>query len=481
LENVDKLTKIIATIGPSSDSSEKIEELINLGVDIFRFNFKHSDPKWHKDRVERVKEISRKLNKNIATLIDLQGPEIRAYLASDTLELKKEDEILVSKTSDFRSKNSLYFRPLQVAGALEDGQRIVADDGHFVFTVVKKDDEVYLKSETEGILLNKKTINIRNLEMDFSVLTENDEIGIKLAKELDMDFVALSFVRSAGDIEQLRVKLKEINSSARIIAKIETFKAIKNIDEIIVASDAVMIARGDMGVELSLEEVPFFQKEIIKKCVKNGVPVVTATQMLETMTNSKMPTRAEVSDVSNAVFDFTDAVMLSGETAMGIHPEEVVKLMARVVKFSEENNKVHDIRDLIDYELNSISEMVCDSAFNLYKSLKYKERKIRGFIVFTHSGKTARILSRYRMHSPIFAFCPNDEVARSLSINYGVTSIIQEKIKTEDEVVKEEIQDAIRILKEKNICTAGDTFVVLHGDYWTSDQGTSTIRIITVS
>ena len=478
---MEKLTKIIATIGPSSDSPEKIEELINLGVNIFRFNFKHSDPAWHKERVERVKEISKRLGKNTATLIDLQGPEIRAYLATDKLELKKDDEILVSKSADLNSKNSLYFKPLEVADALQNGQRLVADDGNFLFTVIKKENSIYLKSESEGILLNKKTINIRNLEINFPVLTENDEIGIKLAKELDIDFIALSFVRSADDVEKLRVKLKELDSNAKIISKIETFKAIQNIDEIILASDAVMIARGDMGVELSLEEVPYFQKEIIKKCVKNGVPVVTATQMLETMTNSKMPTRAEVSDVSNAVFDFTDAVMLSGETAMGAHPADVVKLMVRVVKFSEEKNKIHDIRDLIDYRLASISEMVCDSAFNLYKSLKNKDQEIKGFIVFTHSGKSARIISRYRMHTPIYAFCPNDEVARSLGINYGVTSIIQEKIKTEDEVVKEEIQDAIRILKEKNICIPGDTFVVLHGDYWTSDQGASTIRIISAN
>lgn len=477
---MDKLTKIIATIGPSSDSPEKIEELINLGVNIYRFNFKHSDVQWHKERIERVKAISKKLDKNIATLIDLQGPEIRAYLSSEKLEISKDEEILVTKDSVKTSQKSLYFNPDGVVDVLNDGQRLVADDGHFVFTVIKKGQETYLKSQTEGILLNKKTINVRNLEYDFPVLTQNDEIGIKLAKELEIDFVALSFVRSGEDIEKLRAELKKLNSTARIVSKIETFKATQNIDEIITKSDAIMIARGDMGVELSLEEVPFYQKEIIRKCVARGVPVITATQMLETMTNSKIPTRAEVSDVSNAVYDFTDGVMLSGETAMGAHPDEVVKLMARVVKFSEEKNRVHDIRNIIDYELKDNSEMVVDSAFNLYKSLKNMDKQIKGFIVFTHSGKTARMLSRYRSHVPIFAFCPDESVMRGLCLNYGVDAVLQREIKVKDEVVKEEIRDAINYLKEEGQCEENDTFIVLHGDYWTSEQGTSTIRLITV-
>ncbi len=239
-----------------------------------------------------------------------------------------------------------------------------------------------------------------------------------------------------------------------------------------------MVARGDLGVELSLEEVPFYQKLIIKKCVEKGVPVITATQMLESMTNKPLPTRAEVSDVTNAVFDFTDAVMLSGETAMGNSPQEVVKLMARVVRFSEDKNRVPDIRNVINYELNDASKMICDSAFNLYKSLKNKDEAIKGFIVFTHTGKTARMLGRYRMHVPIFAFCPSGEIVRSLSINYGVEAVVQKSLKSKDEIVKGDIQDAIEALKESQLCQRNDTFIVLHGDYWTSDVGTSTIRLI---
>lgn len=475
---MEKLTKIIATIGPSSDSPEKIEKLISLGVNIFRFNFKHSDADWHRKRIDLVKSKSDEMSKNIATLIDLQGPEIRAYLSSDKLELKENDEILVVKNLDDSKGNSITFKPEGVIDVLEDGQNLIADDGHFVFTVVKKDDKVYLKSQTDGILLNKKTINIRNLDFDFPVLTENDKIGLDLAKEKNIDFIALSFVRSAGDIEKLREELKKVGSKAKIIAKIETFKAIENIDEIIKAADVVMIARGDMGVELSLEEVPYYQKLIIKKCVEKGVPVITATQMLETMTNSKIPTRAEVSDVTNAVYDFTDAVMLSGETAMGNHPDVVVRLMANVVRFSEEKNRLHDIRDIIDYELEENDEMVVDSAFNLYKSLKNKEKEVKGFLVFTQSGKTARMLSRYRSHIPIYAFCPDEKVARSLAVSYGVFPILQREIKVEDEVVKEEIQGAIEILKEQGYCVGKDQIIVLHGDYWTSDKGTSTLRLI---
>lgn len=476
---MEKLTKIIATLGPASESPETIKELINLGVNIFRFNYKHGEDSWHKEKIELVKEIREELGRNIGTLLDLQGPEIRLILPVDQYEINIEDEILLERELNDSEEKIASFKPPEIIEKLNEGQRVLADDGHFVFSVIKKDGKIYLKSHSQGTLLNKKSINIKNLDFDLPSLTAHDKECLKLAREMGVDFIALSFVRSAMDIKELRKEMKEIGMEAKIVSKIETFKATQNIDEIIDASDAVMIARGDLGIELTLEEVPFYQKTIIRKCVERGIPVITATQMLESMTNKPIPTRAEVSDVTNAVFDFTDSVMLSGETAMGKYPVETVELMKRVVKFSEDKNRLVDIRNVIEYNLGDSSQMVCDSAFNLYKSLKYKDHPIKGFIVFTHTGKTARMLSRYRMHVPIFAFCTSGEIVRSLSINYGVKAMVQKSLKSKDEIVKSDIQDAIEILKEKKLGEENDTFIVLHGDYWTSDQGTSTIRLIT--
>ncbi|MEK7551681.1 MAG: pyruvate kinase [Patescibacteria group bacterium] len=474
----DKLTKIIATIGPASDSEETIEELISLGVNVFRFNFKHSDIEWHRERLQRIQSVTKKLGVNIATLLDLQGPEVRLVLPFDKIDLEIGEKVLVSKALGIKEKG-ISFNPPDVIASLKEGQKVSADDGLFEFIVRIEDDKTYLESLSEGTLLNKKTINIANLDFDFPVLHDGDRKGLELAREYEVDFVALSFVRTHKDILTIKEEMKKINLDAKVVAKIETPKAILDIDSIITNSDVVMIARGDLGVELSLEEVPFYQKEIITKCIQKSTPVITATQMLESMTARKVPTRAEVSDVANAVYDFTDAVMLSGETASGKYPKEAVKIMVKVVKYSENKNRVADIRSVFNYELSEIPEMVCDSAFNFYKVLKLKQKEIKGFIVFTETGKTARILSRYRAHVPIFAFCPKIDLVRKLSLSYGVFAIFQQSLDQKSEITKDDIIKAITELKKENLCKAGDNFIVLHGDHWTSKAGTSTIRIAT--
>ncbi len=473
-----KLTKIIATIGPATEAPEKIEELITSGVNVIRFNFKHSDLEWHKVRIERVKNVAKKLNASVATLLDLQGPEIRLSLPFDKIDLEIGEKILVSKALGIKEKG-ISFTPPDIISSLKDGQRVSADDGLFEFVVRIENDKTYLESQSFGTLLNKKTINIANLDFDFPVIHNGDRLGLKLAKDLEVDFIALSFVRNAGDIKTLRQEMKKINLNSKIIAKIETPKAILDIDNIINASDAIMIARGDLGVELSLEEVPFFQKQIIRNCIQKGIPVITATQMLESMTQRPIPTRAEVSDVANAVYDFTDAVMLSGETANGKYPIAAVSIMGKVVSYSENKNRVSDIRNVFSYELLDVSQMVCDSAFNLYKVLKIRKETVKGFLVFTESGKTARMLARYRPHVPIFAFCPKEDLVRKLSLSFGVSPIFQKSLDEKSEITKADIQKALEKLRDIGLCKTGDNFIVLHGDHWTSKAGTSTIRIAT--
>ncbi len=477
---MNKLTKIIATIGPSSDSLETIEELIRLGVNVFRFNFKHSDIEWHKERIKRVLEVSKKINLPIATLLDLQGPEIRLAIPFDKMEISENEKILLSPDVLETKEKGITLSDPEIINLLKTGQRVLADDGNFEFEVLKENENTFLLSKTTGILGNRKTVNIVDLDFDFPVIHDRDRQGLMLAKEFNLDFIALSFVRNENDLIILKEEMDKLELKSKIVAKIETPKAIENIDKILQETDAIMIARGDLGVEMPLEEVPFYQKEIIKKCIELGIPVITATQMLESMISKKIPTRAEVSDVANAIYDYTDAIMLSGETANGSFPKEAVKVMAKVASFSENKDRHLDIRNLYNYDLGDLSKMVCDSAFNLYKSLKTKNQKPKGFIVFTHTGKTAKMLSRYRPHVNIFAFCPTSNVAQNLALSFGVTPILQDSVK-KDEILKEDISKAMDFLKEKNMAEKGDLFIVLHGDYWTSDAGTSTIRIVSLT
>jgi len=473
-----KLTKIIATIGPVSDSEETIEAFIKAGVNVIRFNYKHSSTQWHRERIERVKKVAQKMNSPLGLLLDLQGPEIRMTMPFDQLELKSGENILLSESIFKTNKKGFSLTEPKIIDHLIHGQKILVDDGLFVFRIEKKDNEVYAVSETEGTLKSKKTVNIMDLDFDFPVLHERDMIGLRLAKETGINYIALSFVRNGEDLKILRKEMKKMDLNAKIVAKIETRKAINNIDEIIKETDVIMIARGDMGVEMPMEEVPYYQKLIIKKCMESGTPVITATQMLESMTQKHIPTRAETSDVANAIYDFTDATMLSGETASGKYPLEAVRMMAKIAEFTESKNRIIDIRDLYNFNLNDDSEMICDSAFNLHKVLESRNDDIKGFIVFTETGKTVRMLARYRPHVPIFAFCPNVDVAKSLAVTFGVIAIVQSSLKSDREIIKEDLIEATNYLYKNGLAQRQDRFIAMHGDYWSTEVGASTIKII---
>jgi len=473
-----KLTKLIATIGPSSDSEEMIKALIENGVNIFRFNFKHGDLEWHKERLQRVKKVALEQNFDIATLLDLQGPEIRLTMPFEQIELEKNEKIILSKEIFETKEKGFSLSNPEIIDKLGNEQKLSADDGLFNFNVQKYNDKVYLISNSKGILKNQKTVNILNFDNDFPTLHTKDLEGLKLAKENEINFIALSFVRNGTDIKTLKEEMKKIDLKTSIVAKIETSKALENIDEIISETNAVMIARGDLGVEIPAEEVPFYQKTIIKKCMEKGVAVITATQMLESMVEKPIPTRAEVSDVANAVYDFTDAVMLSGETAIGNYPLEATNTMTKVISFTEDKNRLPDIRIDFNFELQDQIQMTSDSAFNLYKIFKSKGKNIKGFIVFTQSGKTARMISRYRPHVPVFAFSLDQFVTKSLLINFGITPINHEPCGEEREILREDIMKALEHLDKLGFAQKGDLFIVLHGDYWAKETNTSTIKLI---
>jgi len=474
---MNKLTKIIATIGPSSDSPEMIEKLIAAGVNVFRFNFKHSEIPWHSERITLVNSIAEKMGVHIGTLIDLQGPEIRINMPSDKIEIVDGELLLFGQEVYEEKEKGISITHPQIIELLKEGQEISVDDGYFSFTIVKKDKKTYLKSHTTGTLSTRKSMNIPGADFPFPVIVDRDLDGLKIAAKHDIDFIALSMVRSAKDIRTVREEAKKHGVTGKFIAKIETQKALDDIDKIIEASDGVMIARGDLGVEIPIERVPFYQKMIIKNCMIQGKFVITATQMLQTMIDNPFPTRAEISDIANAVYDLTDSIMLSGETASGKYPLKSVQVMHKTAIFYEPKTD-DDLRTNIKFSVRDTSALICDAAFDLYRDYIRANQEVDGFMVFTETGKTVTLLSRYRPKVPVFVFTQTTEVCESLSINFGVEPFVF-KYKMHDEVTQHELTRAVAILKKKGLLKVRrGKLIVIHGDQWGRGSGATTIRII---
>lgn len=473
-----KLTKIVATIGPATESPETIKTLILSGVNVFRFNLKHNDLSWHTGLIETVRKISAKLGIPVGILIDLQGPEIRITIEEGEFEVSIGEKIGVGVASNLQKK--LVLSHPQVISYLLSGQRIVIDDGRFTFKVeTEGTDSCVLVSESTGVLKTRKTFNVPGAHFPLPVLTDKDREALVMAHEHPVDFVALSFVRSAQDIKDLQDAMKQGNVSGVVVSKIETRLALDDIDNIIAVSDGLMIARGDLGIELPIEEVPYYQKILIKKCIERGIPVITATQMLHSMTERPYPTRAEISDIANAAYDLTDSVMLSEETAAGKFPLEAVAVMAKTVNFSEKRVFIKDTRAIFDYLITGQEEMLCDTAYNLYLQLAREENSLGGFIVFTQTGRTARKLSRYRSHVPIFTFCPTEKVRLSLTASYGVVPLMSKDIFTQGQPVRiEDIQGAIAFLRENGAYEPRKHYIVMYGDLWMIEGKLSTIKVI---
>ncbi len=482
----DKLTKIVATIGPASDSKEMVKKLILAGVNIFRFNFKHNTIEWHNERIQLVKSVARELGIFIGTLIDLQGPEIRINMPTDELKIKKGESIVFGEDVYKKSKPSFAkasegkgfsISHPQIIPHLDEGQKIVADDGAFVFYLKKVNNKTYLRSNSNGVLKNRKSINIPGADFPFPAMVDRDFEGLKLAQRNEIDFVALSFVRTAHDIEVLRQEMKKYKVHAKIIAKMETKKSLEHLESVINVSDGVMVARGDMGVELPIEEVPYNQKILIKEAIKKGIPVITATQMLASMSESPYPTRAEVSDIANAVYDLTDSVMLSEETAVGKYPVETVDIMSKTVFFNESKNKV-DSRLRFNFELTDNESILCDTAYGLYFTYQKMKGELGGFVVFTKTGKTVQLLSRYRPLCPIFAFAHNLKTVHSLTASFGTVPFHKE-VNKQKEIGSKDIMNSVNFLVKKQYVKKGQILIVLHGERWAEKGSTSTMRLIT--
>lgn len=472
-------TKIIATIGPSSESEELIRELIEKGVNVFRFNLKHNELAWHKDRIQRVKNIAESMNVAIGTLIDLQGPEIRLITPfGEEVNIIRGQEITIKKRS---SENDTFSLTNDVVlEYLKKEHKVVVDDGKFHFEVKNAGkDEVALISHSNGFLKTRKTLSVPGVYFPLAALTDRDKEAIKGFADSRVDFVALSFVRSPQDVLDLKKYMEKVGFKARVISKIETILAIESLDQIIDVSEGIMVARGDLGVELPIEQVPHYQKLMIRKCLERGFPVITATQMIHSMIDRPYPTRAEISDIANATYDMTDMVMLSEESAAGQYPVEAVSYMKRTISYNEKHVITPDTREIFNFNVADSEEMLCETAYDLYLQFKKKDYNFGGFIVFTETGRTARKLSRYRAQAPIYVFAPNAKVRDGLTVNYGVTPFLQPTIfKKGMRVRLEDMQNALSYLQKKDAFDPKKYYIMLYGDNWMVEGKVSTIKIL---
>ncbi len=456
-------TKILITVGPSCNTPEMIEKLIISGVNVFRLNFSHSNHTEHKKTLNMIRVVSKKLSKSIGVLQDISGPKIRICELKKPLILKEGDKLEFFK-EEIEGKVSINHP--KVLNALKVDDLIYLADGTIRVKIVKiEPDRVTSKVLVGGELTSRKGVNFPSSKLDIPAITQKDIKDIMFGIENGVDFMALSFVQSAQDVLTAKDIIKSYGKEIPVFAKIEKQDAILNIDSIIDVSDGIMVARGDMGVELGVDKVPKVQKMIIAKANEKAKPVITATQMLISMINSPYPTRAEISDVANAVLDGTDAVMLSDETTVGKYPIEAVKVL---------DNTIKDIETIYSYnksfEKNSYEESLAISANNLANSINPD-----GIIIFTKSGKSATAISKYRPKAKIIVNCCDEKVFRKFSINWGIEpTYILPKATNSDDLIHDFIEKAIK----DSVISKNGTYILLVG-YQTDKSGsTNLIRLI---
>jgi pyruvate kinase len=454
-----KKTKIICTMGPNTNDRELLKKMVQEGMDIARFNFSHGDYEEQKGRMDLVKSVRDELQIPIAILLDTKGPEIRTGLLKDEKKVVlKENDIYTFTSEEIigdEARGHITYEGL--AEDLTIGNKILVDDGLLEFEVIEiAGKEIKCRVVNGGELGMRKGVNVPNVVIKLPALTQKDKEDIIFGVSQNIDFIAASFVRSADCIKEIKAILKEHNAEhIPVIAKIENAEGINNIDEIIHYSDGIMVARGDLGVEIAADELPYLQKMIIKKCNEKYKPVITATQMLDSMMRNPRPTRAEVTDVANAIYDGTDAVMLSGETAAGKYPLDALKMMVKIAESTEQH---------LDYELlmqnkamhrkkgiaSAVGYSTVTTSYNLNAKL---------IVTPTVSGATARLVSNFKPRVSIIGISPNEETVRKMQLYWGVHPILSEEKETTEDIISR----AIDIIKDKNYVETGDIVVITAG------------------
>ncbi len=429
-----KRTKIVATLGPASSNKKTIREMVLAGVNVFRINFSHGDHEFVRDVIKSIREVDRSLNTYTAILGDLQGPKIRlGALKKEGLKVKKGATIVLTTEAIIGDSKKAHINYDLFPQDVSEGQRILIDDGKLVLTVIDTDNvkSVTARFENDGILNSRKGVNLPDTKVSIPSLTEKDKNDLQFALDQNIHWIGLSFVRKHEDIVQLHEIIKDHPNSALVVAKIEKPEALENLDDIIQETDAIMVARGDLGVEMPLEEVPLLQKSIVQKCQMQAKPVIIATQMMESMIDSISPTRAEVNDVANAVMDGADAVMLSGETSVGKHPVEVIKVMNRILVETETFEGIYHSRFQPLINTNRfITDNVCFTALDLAEYVSAK-----GIITMTFSGYTAFKISSFRPKSGIFVFTGNRKLLKTMSLVWGTQAFYYDKFNSTDETI----------------------------------------------
>jgi pyruvate kinase len=447
-------TKIVATLGPASAKPDVLYSMFNAGLDVCRLNFSHGSQADHQEVLDTIRAINKKYNYNVGILADLQGPKIRIGMVKDGgIQLVNGNRTIITTKECIGNEERIYITYTTFPKDVKPGEIILLDDGKLQMRVIETnlEDEVLCEVVHGGILTSRKGVNLPNTKVSIPSLTVEDRKNLEFVLENDVDWIGLSFVRNAADITELKDIIKERGKTARVIAKIEKPEAIANIDEIIAVSDGIMVARGDLGVEMPMEEVPLLQKMIVQKCRAASKPVIIATQMLESMITTPRPTRAEVNDVANSVLDGADAVMLSGETSVGEFPLIVIETMQKIIKNIEVNNyPFHADKFLKPKSETFLSDAVCDSACFLAK-----QTGAVGIVSMTVSGYTAFEISSHRPEALTYIFTNNINLINTLSLVWGVQAFYYDKFESTDET----ILDVNDLLVKAKLIKKGDILI----------------------
>ena len=466
----NRKAKILATLGPASSSSDIIENIFKAGCDVFRLNFSHGSFEIHRKNLESIRNLEKKYDHSTCILADLQGPKLRVgEFENKQEELKKGEKFILDLNSKLGNKNRVNFPHPNIYNYLTPNSILLINDGRIRLQVVEQSQEQLITEVlNDGIISNNKGVNIPDIILPIESLTNKDKSDLQKAIEMNVDWVALSFVQQAEDIIKLK---KIIGGKALIMAKIEKPSAVKNIDEIIQAADGIMIARGDLGVEMPTEKVPIVQKNIIKRCRHFGKPVVVATQMLESMISNLVPTRAEASDVANAIYDGTDAVMLSGESAVGEYPVESVSTMNNIIENVENDKNNFNLETETTEILRKIdnTDAITNAAYSIASNAGAK-----AIITFSVSGKTTMRMARERAPVQIIGLSPNIKTSRKMQIIWGVNSCYS----TQDAAnTSEMVQIACSLVKNKNLVKPDDSVIITAGVPFGNAGSTNLLRI----
>ncbi len=467
-----KKTKIVATLGPAIDSKEMLEEMMVLGVNVFRVNFSHADYEDVAKKVKYIREINKKRGYHVAILADLQGPKLRVGKMADKVKLNVGDIFTFTTEKCEGTSEKAYMTYGDFPKDVKVGENILVDDGKLLFEVIKTDGEkeVVTKVLRGGKLNSKKGVNLPNTKISLPALTKKDKKDALYAIQLEVDWIALSFVRTPDDLEMLNDLIRE-NSNYKIpvIAKIEKPEAVANINAITSHCDGLMVARGDLGVEIPMNDVPIIQKNLVKKAKEARIPVIIATQMMETMITNQVPTRAEVNDVANSIMDGADAVMLSGETSVGKYPKDVIRAMRKIIESVENSELVHNpVSQVQCVNERFITKSICKQAANLADEIEATT-----ITTLTNSGYTAFQISAFRPHSNILAFSENTRILAMLNLLWGVKAHYYDKMVSTDDTVK----DLNKMTEERGYAEKND-FVINLSSMPVKEKGkVNTMRI----